>query len=514
MSEIDQPSNQSGAKFPDNRRLVEEIIRYHKGLLSEGGNAGNSEHAADLWNSLKDSLVSECGMAIDSANLLTHRIDRAEAAVRSDIALNEDYNPEREWRIAQFPFGWRDKTIPSIGTVAGVVSSSRFRKMTKQVLDALFAFELELTREWGLDGLNERSEAFSRLDPEINRDSFRFYFNIAATVTGALVITVFLEPTAEEHAARPNNYVNAYKNLHHSFLTEDGIVRKSRFAFRRDKTQSERADYSAYSKFYLLPPKGKDQFIKIVAHPFQRNRLMYDPERENLFKNLKEYVFKHIRILRTVRGRLQRSDLADDSVNLELVENMLGECEKVFKASGKKSFDEAVASSAPIIQGCASNLRSTELMQINVKATGGSSRNTDLRKQIRKFARSLSQFRNIANRKGHEEGDTASRVHSGADREYILLALTDLLKDSLQLATGLNVRRYVLSSEQIKSIRLINQSPTLRDRISRLPRALELYFPIETLSIPLERVLASGEIISGVRNTEISVVSLDPRKAF
>lgn len=418
------------------------------------------------------------------------------------------------------PPAFRDPSIPSLDSFEALVKESDFSDFSGQLMRALRGFEQDLNLEHKAHDLT-----IFKADPDfmgrIRPSRYRFFFNPALTYDQGIVLTVFLEAKPQELAERKGNYSNANKHLYNAFLSEDGLIRKVPSAFQRDLEIASTTEHTAYAKFYLkkLFRGGKFAGISILMHPFQSARLIYDPSKDpqySKFKDRAEIARKKVlyTINRLIReGNSNQSGLTVLNRIRELIEQLKN---NVYKQGD--TFERAIVRLSELSHSVESKFMvypPTKERPIIPQVPGKKQRPAmiPLRKILLRLIADASHVRNMHSKRGKEVQYSSAEKHSGEFREALLLYPSLLLKRRLEKCFGKPAYRYVLSTEQIRRIRLTGEKGNIRERIMSIPRLFEttLGRPVKMGGYPVQYVDSKGKVHDSIISQKISFVRIDSR---
>lgn len=412
--------------------------------------------------------------------------------------------------------GWCDPRVPALFSFMKLLKTSDLSEYAQPLMEALYLFQAKLTAEFSSNDLLKLSPILSSLNPDLPRNNYRFFFNPAVTEDGGVIVTVFLEATEEEIRSRPPLYRNSNKHLHHSFLTKDALIKKSAGAFSRDANIAVETEHTAYTKFYLRPWTGKPQpGISMLIHPMQRARLTYEPQRDPHYAHFKETlvnfrgnIISHSQKL-LYRHRYSEADPAIRA--LRVIADQLD----IIRQNIFSNKEEEVQGAIDKINNSIVFIPARPEFEIHHSKTSNfMRRDTTVRREVLAMLRSVKQIMHMYAKKTsfHEANDISADQISGKNREFTFLAISEIFKQCLEECIPQPVYRFMLSSNQLESVRLatkMNDDSELRHRISRVPRAIENFSPIVTTKYPLRKVFEDGHVSSRLSSYQIETVCMD-----
>ncbi len=315
------------------------------------------------------------------------------------------------------------------------------------VVAGLRIFEKALSQTYSRADLAAKSEIFRNFPDSVKRDDLRFFFNVAPGREGTVIVTAFLQPTIDEIAARPTNYAATNKHLHHAFLSSNGVIRKVPQAFKRDRYLADMTEHTAYAQFYIRPFSSKriEKGISILIHPLQRARLGYNYHLDPQAKRYKEAMHSFYR--RFVGLGQKLAHLGQGSAVVAPLQAAGRGIYALSKQIAQTDFEPENSALVDELWATAATL--PEKIEINGQSI--CARNL-LRRAIRY---SLQIHRMISKQKtNHEANYTAADEITGAQRELVFLAVSDILRGAMIEATELPTFRFLLSPDQIDKIPL------------------------------------------------------------
>lgn len=445
--------------------------------------------------------------------------------------------------------------VPSLASFGTVVAGSRFGDLGPGIMNALLHFQDRLDRAYTVAELRDLSELYRKVALPLPRDNYRFVFDPARTADGGIVLTVFLEALPEEISQRPTNYENCNKQVHNAFFSANGMVKKDSSAYRRDARMSLRLESSAYAKFYITtwggsPKKG----LSVLIHPTQNARLGYVPDRDATYKQLKEDLNNFIRKLAQYAGYLRfrkvnvLEELFRRSIPFDPNSGKAGHNRQAAKDSLTKEQEEIVLAHAKVLNIIAEHLRIVSdaaykisfadvaleqvrlirkllnsvpyLKRLDYPAEGSDQPKRNLRRKITVMIGRVLHARDIyikaRGQASDPEAESSREVPyaiadklSGPTRERLFLAVSDILKQCLEESCAVPAYRFMLASEQIRTIRLTNPRGRIRERIMAVPLALEQSYPVVETSYPLLTVDGNRVVSQHTSPILIKTISID-----
>jgi hypothetical protein len=382
------------------------------------------------------------------------------------------------------------------------------RIFSKQI-EAVRIFQRMLLRELSLDELNAKSELFSAFNPHFNRDHFRFFAIPSITTSGLLCVTVFLEATASELAARPVNYRNANQWLHNPFFSATGMMRKHPELFIPHQRFANVTEHTAYSQFYVFREDKNN--LGILIHPAQRSRLAFNPKSDPSYKNFKQKVFNFIGELKQSAVRLKRS-ASNEAQSLGLHLEMIAQyVEPIYKNAFKESMSASVQAAQGYLHEVVHQI-SALWNRVSQDDRKHLSRPwAELLRDTNRYIRRAEQVASLE-RKFHEGAIQHYRSPdeiTGSQRELIFLGISDIFAWCLAEASDRPVRRYMLSTKQLSTMRLWNEHGLVRERIKIIPRLLESCCSKVSRTFHLHQVSDVGKVSDDLVPERISLVALD-----
>lgn len=440
------------------------------------------------------------------------------------------------------PEAFGDASIPSLESFRPLIKRSDFSDVADQTMAALTEFQQCLNHDISFQkdlpkkqlrrylqrfGLSS-DENENTLKTAFPRDRYWFFFNVARTRDGGIALTVFLEAHPKEIQRRRKILTNANKHLHHAFLSADGIIQKEPGAFKRDQEIASTTEHTAYTKFYLKKYNinGKFSGISILMHPFQRARLAYDPSNISQYKKFGERCINLRGVLKKNAVGLERLKRAPETVSLL---TKIADMVDVVRMQIKQS-DAGVDSALRRLESMVRQIGRQQVLVIqsqklllrrNAEKEQQAEARTNrkprqrhellsLRGILFSFIADARQVRNMHQKRGRERSYSVADEISGINREKTLLAPSFMLKRAFELAFHKPAIRFMLSSDQIKKIRLKGEKGDIRERIMEIPRIFE---QIGVLTVddkyPLQQVDEKGTVSPESKPTAINLIQLD-----
>ncbi len=352
---------------------------------------------------------------------------------------------------------------------------------------------------------------------------FRIFFTTSLSQNGELIITAFLGARPEELAQRRKTLRNANKHLFHGFLASNAKL-KRRKGFAEDMLKLAReTEHTAYAKFYVTPynrGKGKRE-IAIIMHPFQRARLVYDPSSEIQYTK-----FNHrVKRVKGMLTHLLHSNNPTLNKARPTIQQLLLAIQQVGDSATHEG--EGFKNSLSVLDALIRGVRKSPDLKVVTATREKMSRQDPAKSQgkptlrgtehlrtiLLRFRGDAIHVRNMYKRKGNEHPYASAGNISGRRRELVLYLVSGLARRAFEEVFRIPAYRYMLSPNQIGSIRLMKERGQIREKIKAFPEQLMKRQKriTEPLTIPLNPVTPSGESLDPVPFT-LDMVSLDRRK--